>query len=55
MNYYFLEADLPPIANRVNVSIHWRLERRFLPGMAAPEAARRKAEWHDAVQRVRSA
>jgi glycerol kinase len=34
---------------------HWRLERRFQPGMERAEAASRHAEWREAVQRVRSA
>ncbi|WP_206929706.1 glycerol kinase GlpK [Roseococcus thiosulfatophilus] len=34
---------------------HWRLDRRFQPGMAREEAAQRHAEWQDAVRRVRSA
>lgn len=34
---------------------HWRLDRRFQPGMAREEAAQRHAEWQEAVRRVRSA
>ncbi len=48
-----LQAGLLPPPG--DAPTHWRLERRFLPGMAAPEAARRKGEWREAVQRVRSA
>jgi glycerol kinase len=36
-------------------STHWRLERRFQPGMSREEATARHAEWRQAVQRVRSA
>ena len=35
-------------------STHWRLERRFLPQMAASEAKRRHDGWLDAVRRTRS-
>ncbi|MDN3565608.1 glycerol kinase GlpK [Paeniroseomonas aquatica] len=35
-------------------STHWRLERRFLPRMAASEATRRHDGWLDAVRRTRS-
>jgi glycerol kinase len=31
---------------------HWRLERRFTPGMPRAEADRRYASWKDAVRRV---
>ncbi len=34
---------------------HWRLQRRFVPGMAAEEAGRRKADWRRAVQSVLAA
>lgn len=40
---------LPPPGPSV---AHWRLERRFLPQMARPEADARHALWRDAVQRV---
>jgi glycerol kinase len=33
---------------------HWRLDRRFTPGMARAEAAERHAAWRVAVARVRS-
>ncbi len=47
-----LQAGLfpPPSA----AATHWRLERRFLPRMAAEEAARRHAGWLEAVRRTRS-
>ena len=32
---------------------HWRLERRFMPGMAAEERARRYAQWGKAVRQCR--
>ncbi len=34
---------------------HWRLDRRFTPGMEAAEAAQRHSEWQGAVRRVLSA
>ncbi len=48
-----LQAGLLPPPG--DAPTHWRLERRFLPDMTRAEAARRKADWQDAVRRTRSA
>jgi glycerol kinase len=48
-----LQAGLLPPPG--DAPTHWRLERRFLPNMTRAEAARRKADWQDAVRRTRSA
>ncbi|UPY38234.1 glycerol kinase GlpK [Sediminicoccus sp. KRV36] len=47
-----LQAGLLPPPG--DAPTHWRLERRFLPGMAPEEAARRKSDWHHAVRSVLS-
>jgi len=48
-----LQAGLLPPPG--DAPTHWRLERRFVPNMAPAEAARRQADWREAVARVRSA
>jgi glycerol kinase len=48
-----LQAGLLPPPG--DAPTHWRLQRRFVPGMAAEEAASRKADWRRAVQSVLSA
>jgi len=53
-------AYLAGIAEKVwsgadEVESFWRVERRFEPGMGAPERARRMEAWRSAVARARSA
>jgi glycerol kinase len=33
---------------------HWRADRRFEPSMPAPQAAARRAEWHEALNRSKN-
>ncbi|MDB5411945.1 MAG: glycerol kinase [Rubritepida sp.] len=47
-----LQAGLLPPPGEA--AIHWRLDRRFEPGMSAEEIGNRKADWRAAVARVRS-
>jgi glycerol kinase len=48
-----VQAGLLPPPGAAGAS-HWRLDRRFLPGPGAAEAARRYALWRDAVRRILS-
>jgi glycerol kinase len=45
-----LQAGLLPAPGPA--AAHWRLDRRFVPGMAPAEADRRHAKWKDAIARV---